>query len=85
MITIFIFASLFKGQVRRHNRDSFLIFFNIKVCCVFSLELPHQGNSYEYTQYTIFNMKGKSPQIILNLQLQVFFPRDSRTCSKQPW
>ena len=31
----------------------------MKVCCVFSLELPHQGNSNEYTQYTIFNMKKK--------------------------
>ena len=25
----------------------------MKVCCVFSLELPHWGNSNEYTQYTI--------------------------------
>ena len=24
---------------------------------MFSLELPHQCNSSEYTQYTIFNMK----------------------------
>ena len=24
-------------------------------CCMFSLELPHRGNSIEYTQYTIFN------------------------------
>ena len=48
-----------KHQVRRHNRDIFLIFFNIKVCCVFLLESPHQGNSNEYTQYTIFNIKKK--------------------------
>ena len=25
----------------------------------FSLESPHQGNSYEYIQYTIFNIKKK--------------------------
>ena len=32
-----------KRQVRRLNRDiSSSIFFKIKVCCVFSLELPHQ-------------------------------------------
>ena len=24
---------------------------------MFSLELPHQGNSNEYTQYTFFNIK----------------------------
>ena len=28
-------------QVRRHNRDMFPIFFNMKVCYVFSLESPH--------------------------------------------
>ena len=30
-----------KRQVRRHNRDIFSIFFNMKVYCVFSLESPH--------------------------------------------
>ena len=43
--------------------DIFSIFFNMKVCCVFSLESPHRGDSNEYTQYTIFNIKMK---IILN-------------------
>ena len=28
-------------QVRKHNRDTFLIFFNMKICYVFSLESPH--------------------------------------------
>ena len=36
---------------------SFRFFFNIKVYCVFSLESPHRGDSNEYTQYKIFNMK----------------------------
>ena len=40
-----------------HDRDIFSIFFNLKVCCVFSLESPHRGDSNEYTQYTIFNKK----------------------------
>ena len=42
---------------RRHYRDIFSIFFNMKVYCVFSLELPRRGDSNEYTQYTIINMK----------------------------
>ena len=32
----------------------FLIFFNMKICCVFSLELPHRGDSNVFTEYTIF-------------------------------
>ena len=31
----------------------------MKVCCLFSLESPHRGDSNEYTQYTIFNIKKK--------------------------
>ena len=37
----------------------FSIFFNMKVYCVFLLESPHRGDSNEYTQYTIFNIKKK--------------------------
>ena len=33
----------------------FSIFFNMKVWSVFSLELPHRGDSNEYTQHTILN------------------------------
>ena len=32
----------------------------MKVYCVVSLEWPHRGDSNEYTQYTIFNMKKKN-------------------------
>ena len=62
-----------------HNRDIFLIFFNVKVCCVFSLESPHRGDSNEYTQHTIFN---NIKEITLNYCKSAaigFFPRDSRT------
>ena len=45
------------AQVRRHNRYIYSIFFNMNVCCVFSLESPHRGDSNEYTQYTIFQYK----------------------------
>ena len=73
-------------QVRRHNRDIYFLFlFSIKVCCVFSLESPHRGDSNEYTQYTIINIKRK---IALNYPKSAamrFSPRDSRTSSKQPW
>ena len=37
--------------------DIFSIFFNMKVCCVLSLESPNGGDSNEYTQYTVFNIK----------------------------
>ena len=40
----------YRRKVRRLNRDIFLIFFNMKVCCVFILESPHRGDSNEYTQ-----------------------------------
>ena len=33
---------------------------------MFSLESPHKGDSNEYTQYTIFNIKKKPRKIILN-------------------
>ena len=46
--------------------DLFTIFYKMKVCCVFSLELPHGGNSYEYTQHTITNINRKSPEISKN-------------------
>ena len=44
---------------------------------MFSLESPHGGDSNEYTQYTIFNIKKK---ITLN------YPKSSamRFCSKGP-
>ena len=40
-------------------RDIFSIFFEVKVYCVISLESPHRGDSNEYRQSTIFNMKKK--------------------------
>ena len=55
---------LLYSQVRRHNRDIYPIFFTKEVCCVFSLESPHRGDSNEFTQYTIFNLKRN---IVLNL------------------
>ena len=71
-------------QVRRHNRGIFSIFFNIKVCCVFSIESPHRGDSNEYTKYTIVNIKKINLNYIPSLHLWIFFegtqerPRNSR-------
>ena len=48
-----------KAPGQGHNRNIFSISFNMKVCCVFSLESPHSGDSYGNTQYTIFNIKKK--------------------------
>ena len=31
----------------------------MKVFCLFSLESPHRGDSNEFTQYTIFDIKRK--------------------------
>ena len=42
------------------------IFFNMAVCRVSSLESPHRGDSNEYTQHTVIDIKKKSPEIIQN-------------------
>ena len=63
----------------------FSIFFKIKVFCVFSLESPHRGDSNEYTQHTMINIKRKSPEISQNTIMSaamIFFVRDSVTSSK---
>ena len=62
--------------------DIFSTFF-MKVCCVFSQESPHGGDSNEYTHHTIFNMKKK---ITVNYSKSAaigFFSKDSRMSSKQ--
>ena len=62
----------------------FLIFFNMKVCCVFSLESPHRGDSNEFTQYIIFNMIKKNTLNYPKSAAMGFFSRDSIMSSKQP-
>ena len=54
--------------------DIFSIFFNMKVCCVFSLESPHRGDSNEYTQYTIFNIKKENhPKLSQICRFGIFY------------
>ena len=52
---------------------------------MFSLELPHRGDSNEYTQYTIFNIKKKITLDYPKSAAVGFFPKGSRKSSKQPW
>ena len=59
--------------------------FNMKVFYVFSLESPHRGDANKYKLYTIFIIKKKITLICPNFVSFGFFPRDSRTSSKQPW
>ena len=51
---------------------------------MYSLESPHRGDSNEFTQYTVFNIK----KVILNYPKSAgteCVPRDSRTSSKRGW
>ena len=72
-----------------HNTDIFSSFSSLKVCCVFTLESLHRGDSNEYTQRTIMNIKRKSfeimPNTIMSAASGFIFVMDSRTSSKQPW
>ena len=38
-------------------------YFIVKVCCVYSLESPHRGDSNEYTQHTIIVQKIKKKSL----------------------
>ena len=57
----------------------------MKVYCVVSLESPHRGDSNENTQYTIFSINKMNTLNYPTSAAMGFFPRDSRTSSKQPW
>ena len=50
---------------------------------MFSLESPRQVDSNEYAQYTTFNIKKKTTLNYAKSAVMGFFPRDSRTSSKQ--
>ena len=76
---------LIKAPGQKQNTDTFSIIFKMKIYCVFSLESPHPGDSNEYTQYTIFNMKKENTINYPKSAAMGFFPRDSRMSSKQPW
>ena len=41
----------------------FSIFFNMKACCVPSLESPYRDDSNEYTHHTVIKIKKKHPKL----------------------
>ena len=49
------------------------MFIHMKIYCMFSLKSPLRGDSNEYPQYTIFNIKKENIPIILKLQQWDFF------------
>ena len=57
----------------KHNRDIFLIFSNMMVFCMFSLESPHRDDSNDYTYYTNFNIKKKLTLSYLKSAAMEFF------------
>ena len=56
---------------------------------MFSLESPHRGDSNDYTQHTIVNIKTKTPKTITNTIMSAAMGflshRESRMSSKYPW
>ena len=54
-------------------RSGGIIFFNMRVCCVYSLESPHHGDSNENTQYIIFNIiKENHPKLSQICSYRIF-------------
>ena len=47
----------------------------MKVCFVFTLESPHQGDSNEYTQHTICNIKTKNLNKLSKICSYGIFPK----------
>ena len=47
----------------------------MKVCYVFSLQSLHRGDSNEYTQYTIFNIKKENHPMLFQIRSFGIFSR----------
>ena len=47
------FSKKFFRQLKKINRDILGKCYCENVCCMYALELPHRGDSNEYTQHTI--------------------------------
>ena len=52
---------------------------------MFTLELPHRGDSNEYTQYTIFNMNKKNTLNYPKSAAMGFFSKGLEKELKQLW
>ena len=42
---------------------------------MFSIELPHRGDSFQYTQYTVVNIKKENHTILSRSAAMIFFSR----------
>ena len=72
---------LLQSQVRRHYRDIFSIFFNMKVYCVFTLESPQRGDSNEYKTIYYSQYKQKQWDFFQGTQERVRNSRRKRAIS----
>ena len=70
--------------LRRQNGDISSLFFNMKIYCVLSLELPHQDDSNEFSNYAIFNIKKKFTLNYPKYAALGLFPKDSRPVVNEP-
>ena len=61
-----IFESLrnFSESSRKQILSEIFLFYYVIICCVYSLEWPHRGDSTEYTQHTIILLKSENISII---------------------
>ena len=62
------------AQGQEAYRDTFSIIFNMKVCCVFSIESPNEN-----TQYTIINLKKENHPKWYSICCQVIFSKGLKT------
>ena len=53
----------------------FSIFFNMKVCCLFSFESPRRGNSNEYMQYINFKIITENHPKLYQICSYEIFPK----------
>ena len=74
---VLIFVSLwnFSDSSRKHIlREIFLFYYEI-ICCVYSLQSPHRGDSNEYTPHTIILLKIENMSINYRHLLPDLVPR----------
>ena len=61
-------------------------FFDMKVCCVFSIEHRGDSDKYTVTLYHCQYQKENHPKLCeIMFEAMHFFVSDSRTSSKQQW
>ena len=83
--TLFSVPTKFFQQLKKTNTYGFFfLFYHVIVCCVYSLELPHRGNSNEYTQHTIIVYKIEKISLNYRYLLPELVPWLTLSCSNYP-